>query len=225
MYTAVLMFAMVASPESIDHGRRNCNCGGYSGGCCGGYSGGCCGSYYGGGGGGGGYYRTGAYGGYPGGSYYASDYNMMPYGSYGMSTGGQNYGSGSGYMGPLVNQGGAYQGGYQGGGNQGRQSFYSGPGMPNAAMVRVLLPDEQAEIWFDGNPTQQRGTDRKYMSGPMESTDGKYTYTVKARWMENGRAVEREKHVQVTPGQPVTVDFRQEQREKLSAPKSSETNK
>lgn len=204
MYTAVLMLAMVSSPESIDHGRRNCYCSGYYG-CCGGYYGGyygCCGGYYSGGGYAGGYYGR---------PYYAG-YYTMPYASgyYAPYASGYNYGS-SGYMG-MDNTG-----------TQTRQSFYMSPEMQRSAIVQVLLPTSQAEVWFDGQATTQRGMERTFVSAPMESKEGKYT--IKARWTdENGKTENRTRTVTVERGQPITVDFRQEhqqqQREKLPAPKS-----
>ena len=36
-----------------------------------------------------------------------------------------------------------------------------------------------------------------------------YTYTLKARWTENGQPVERTRQIMVRPGQTATVDFSQ----------------
>jgi uncharacterized protein (TIGR03000 family) len=72
----------------------------------------------------------------------------------------------------------------------------------------VLLPDPNAQVWFDAAPTQQQGTDRVYSSPSLDA--GNYKYTVKAQFMENGRKVDRERSINVQQGQAVTVDFRNE---------------
>lgn len=96
-----------------------------------------------------------------------------------------------------------------------RKSFYPAPGQA-AATIRVLVPD--AEVWFDTTMTKQRGRERVFQSPPLESSG---TYTVKARWLENGRQVEQERRVQVQPGQAVAVAFDRNAGEKLNAPAAS----
>ena len=98
-----------------------------------------------------------------------------------------------------------------------RQSFYPSVNQ-NAAMVRVLLPDANAQIWFDGTVTTQQGMDRFFHSPALES-GSTYSYTIKARWLENGRQIDRERSVRLEPGQPITVDFRANPGENLNAPK------
>jgi uncharacterized protein (TIGR03000 family) len=90
-------------------------------------------------------------------------------------------------------------------------------------MIRVLVPAEDAEIWFDGAATKQRGRARLFVSPALEAS-GKYQYTIKARWMESGRPVDQERQVQVQPGgQPILVDFRASPgAEKVKAPKTPE---
>lgn len=204
MYSAVLMLAVTTGTDAIDHGRRGCHgcsgyaysgCHGYVGGYgCHGYSSGCCGS--------GGYYRSGYYG-----------YGSMPMyysnGTY-YSTGPYFYSS------PMV----------QNTFPESRQSFYFDPNQQQQgarAMVRVLLPTGDAEVWFDNNPTQQRGTERMFVS-PSIQAGSNYEYTVKARWNDNGQTVNQERHVRIQPGQPVTVDFRTggNPGERLQNPKGTE---
>ena len=75
----------------------------------------------------------------------------------------------------------------------------------NQAEVEVRVPAD-AEVLFDGSATQQRGTDRLFISPPV--TPGRsYTYTIEAKWMANGRQVEQKKDVTVTPGKTATADF------------------
>lgn len=180
MYTAVLMLAMTAGGDSMDHGRRNaCH---RSSGCYASCHGGCSG----------GYYRSGYYG-----NYYS------PYATSGW------YFNGS----PNVI--------VQGPATDLRQSFYFDPNNQTGAMVHVLLPNPDAEVWFDNAPTQQRGFERMFMSPPLDPA-GKYRYTIKTRWMENGTVVNRERNVDIVPGQPTTVDLRMNQGEPLPNPKTSE---
>jgi uncharacterized protein (TIGR03000 family) len=76
----------------------------------------------------------------------------------------------------------------------------------SAAQVRVLVPDGQAKVWFDGTLTKQEGTDRLYHT-PALSGSGPFTYKVRAAWMANGKEVALESAAQVTPGQTTTIDF------------------
>jgi uncharacterized protein (TIGR03000 family) len=58
---------------------------------------------------------------------------------------------------------------------------------PNSALMVAHLP-EDARIWFEDAPTQQRGTLRQFFSPPL--TPGKaYTYTVRVEWPEEGQWV------------------------------------
>ncbi len=97
-----------------------------------------------------------------------------------------------------------------------RQSFYSGPAEQNAT-VAVTVPTADAQVWFDNAPTTQRGTQRTFHSPPLQSGSN-YTYTIKARWTENGQAVEQQRQVQVQPSQTVSVDFRGNSGEGLPRP-------
>jgi uncharacterized protein (TIGR03000 family) len=105
----------------------------------------------------------------------------------------------------------------QGAPTDGRRSFYFDPSQ-KSAMIRVLLPSSDAEVWFGGAPTKQRGMERMFASPALEP--GSYKYTVKGRWTEDGRAVDRERTIEVRPGQPLTVDFRIKSGENLPAPKT-----
>ncbi len=80
---------------------------------------------------------------------------------------------------------------------------------PNAATIDVHVPAD-AQVWFDGDPTNQRGSDRVFTSPSLDPGKA-YHYEVKARWTENGRPVERTKRVEVRAGQRTTVDFNQDQ--------------
>jgi uncharacterized protein (TIGR03000 family) len=76
----------------------------------------------------------------------------------------------------------------------------------NSAMLNVRVPDANADVWVEGKLTQQRGTQREYVS-PSLDPDKSYTYQVRARWSENGRDVERTRTVPIRANGTATVDF------------------
>jgi len=154
--------------------------------------------------------------GYPG-SYYGSSYYGSPgyyysspgyystpyYADYGYTT--PYYAADAGtqyYSQPYYGQSAAY-------GQPATQSFYAGPNPSTIASMRVLVPRADTQVFFDNNQTQQQGMDRLFQSPALEQ-GRTYTYTVKARWMDQGgQPVERTRQVMVQPGQQVTVDFNQ----------------
>jgi uncharacterized protein (TIGR03000 family) len=75
----------------------------------------------------------------------------------------------------------------------------------NQALIEVRVP-QNAEVLFDGEPTQQRGTDRLFTSPPLEPGK-RYHYDVKARWRDGDRTVEKTRTVHVEAGRHVTEDF------------------
>jgi len=88
------------------------------------------------------------------------------------------------------------------------QSFYppESAAQDNDVHVRVAVPSPDAEVWFEGVPTQQKGTMREFESPPL--TPGQnYTYHVRARWMENGQPRDQTRSIVVQAGQHVNVDF------------------
>jgi len=139
-----------------------------------------------------GYYGS-SYGSRYGGSYYGSPYYSQPYyGSYAQPYYSSDYYSPSIVQSPGMN---VYQSSYE-------------PTQPTtSATVVVLVPRADATIWFNGAATTQQGMERSFATPPLDS-GASYSYTVRARWMENGQAVERERRVNVQPGQSATVDFR-----------------
>ena len=78
------------------------------------------------------------------------------------------------------------------------------PGLSVLAAVRVPTPDTQ--LWIEGKEMTSGGILRTFISPPLES--GKdYTYTIRASWTENGKAVDRTQVVDVKAGKRVAVDF------------------
>jgi uncharacterized protein (TIGR03000 family) len=76
----------------------------------------------------------------------------------------------------------------------------------NTARVTVELPDPNAEVWFNGSPTRQRGATREFVS-PAIQPDHDYSYDVRARWNEGGRMVDQTRTVHVQAGGSVMVNF------------------
>jgi uncharacterized protein (TIGR03000 family) len=77
----------------------------------------------------------------------------------------------------------------------------------DAAVVNVRVPVANAQIWIQGQKTQQQGTVRHFVSPPLEPNLD-YTYQVRAQWQENGQPVTVSKSVPVRAGDRVTVSFR-----------------
>lgn len=114
----------------------------------------------------------------------------------------------------------------------GQQRYYSSPSyfMPRTAtksprtlMVYTLptapRPEDQtratilvrapadAQVWLEGKQSQQQGTERRFVSPPLEA-GYTYSYQVRGQWQENGKSVERTRTIQVEPGKEVAVDLR-----------------
>jgi len=156
-------------------------------------------------------YGYGGYGGYGG-----------SYGGYGGSYGYPSYGYSSYYAAPGYSYGSTYSPAVSpySGTTQASQSFYPSStsgnivpagGVPslrsNQVRVLVVVPNPNAQVLFDGNPTRQRGTEREFVTEMAPGTKG--TYQVTARWTENGQMHEETRNVRVRAGQGRVVDFNQ----------------
>jgi uncharacterized protein (TIGR03000 family) len=131
---------------------------------------------------------------------------FLPYGGLGYSPYYQDYGDDytPGYSEP----------GYSAPTTQFRQSFYPTPATALPVNVTVLVPVADAQVWIDGVATTRLGMDRLFESPPLEPNQN-FSYTVKARWMQSGKAVTQERHVQFHAGQYITVNFRDSSRENV----------
>ncbi len=76
---------------------------------------------------------------------------------------------------------------------------------PAPVQITVIVPAD-AEVFFDGTPTKQKGSERQFIS-PMLDVGKKYYYEVLARWQKDGKPVEDKRKVSVTAGAAVRVDF------------------
>src|SRR5271166_1675690 len=82
----------------------------------------------------------------------------------------------------------------------------AGPGQP--VYVRVLLPVKDAKVLIEGTKTKQTGTERLFVSPPLEA-GRTFTYTVTAKWEPNNYTeVIRTRSVRVQAGAEVEVDLR-----------------
>lgn len=81
-----------------------------------------------------------------------------------------------------------------------------GPVEKRPAILLIRVPDD-ARLELEGARTNQKGELRRFETQPLE-LGGKYRYTVKAAWKENGQDVVREQIISFRPGEETTVDLR-----------------
>jgi uncharacterized protein (TIGR03000 family) len=74
-----------------------------------------------------------------------------------------------------------------------------------SATIDVHVP-RGAQVTFDGSPTHQTGTDRRFVSPPLDQGH-MYSYRISARWLSNGQERTETRNVRVRAGQTVDVDF------------------
>jgi uncharacterized protein (TIGR03000 family) len=89
-------------------------------------------------------------------------------------------------------------------------SNYEIPVMPYAdpvAHINVRVP-ANAELWFEGEKTTQKGEVRRFDSPPI-SPGQDYTYEIRAKWREGDHDVTQTRSVVVRGGQQAVVDFTQ----------------
>jgi uncharacterized protein (TIGR03000 family) len=96
------------------------------------------------------------------------------------------------------------------------------------ARLRIAIPTEKADIWIEGEKSEQAKRVQEYLSPPL--TPGKeYYYEVRARWTDPaGKQVERKKSFPIVPGRPVFLDFTRgspPDKEVIQAPKEGNPNK
>jgi uncharacterized protein (TIGR03000 family) len=84
-------------------------------------------------------------------------------------------------------------------------SLFERPQERQRVYVIVRLPSSDALVWFDDHRTKQTGAERLFESPPLR--EGKYTYSVRAKWRQDGKDMNQTRTVGVQPGQWLTVDF------------------
>jgi len=78
--------------------------------------------------------------------------------------------------------------------------------VPDSIVVINLRVPADAEIWFNGDKTVQTGALRHFSSPPL-SADKDGTYDIRCRWNDNGRQMERTRHLTVRAGDRLTLRF------------------
>jgi uncharacterized protein (TIGR03000 family) len=73
------------------------------------------------------------------------------------------------------------------------------------AKITVIVPPE-AEVTFDGVVMKQPGPERHFHTPPLQPT-AKYSYTIRARWTQDGRPVDQTRTVPFRAGAVLRVDF------------------
>jgi uncharacterized protein (TIGR03000 family) len=76
---------------------------------------------------------------------------------------------------------------------------------PTAATMDVRVPAD-AEIWFEGTKTGQRGLTRTFVSPPLAKGQA-FTYDIRARWKEGDKEVDQTRQINVRAGDHVQVYF------------------
>jgi len=84
------------------------------------------------------------------------------------------------------------------------------------AHITILVPAD-AEVFFDGEPTAQRGAERVFVTPPLPAGKTSH-YDVLARWNDGGKTVEQTRRVEVSGGGAVRVDFLAPEAAALGAP-------
>jgi uncharacterized protein (TIGR03000 family) len=80
----------------------------------------------------------------------------------------------------------------------------------NTARIVAILPDPQAELFIDGEPTRQKGSERLFVTPALER--GKeYHYTLRCTWPSNGQKAEKTMNITIRPGYQTVVNFMGEQ--------------
>jgi uncharacterized protein (TIGR03000 family) len=188
----------------------------------------------------GGYDGYGGYRGYDGYRGYGNRLGGYGYGGYGYGGYGYGYGGrlglfGRSYGGYGYSQGfygspyfvAPYDAGYATGpvsdDTMISQAFYPSTQQPQdmtLGRILVRVPPE-AEVMFDGNPTQQKGVDRMFET-PSLDPNKSYSYEVTAKFRDrDGQERTEKRTVSPMPGRIVTVNFLQPQSGQIQSPQDT----
>jgi uncharacterized protein (TIGR03000 family) len=161
---------------------------------------------------------------YPYGGYYPSYGGYYPsYGGYYPSYGGYypSYGgyypSNGGYYGGNYSPGAYYYPSSMGSLSLSQTNYFILPAASAAAPTATRSPNEKAaievqvpanaQVWFDGAQTTQKGSERYFATPPLERGKS-YTYEVRATWKDSdGNPITQTREVTVEPGKWSIVNF------------------
>jgi uncharacterized protein (TIGR03000 family) len=74
------------------------------------------------------------------------------------------------------------------------------------ARLHVVVPANDAEVWFEGVKMKQTGRDRYYFS-PALDPNSRYSYDVRVRWRDKQGEHSQNRRVTVTAGATQMLDF------------------
>jgi uncharacterized protein (TIGR03000 family) len=77
---------------------------------------------------------------------------------------------------------------------------------PRRAEVQVRLPSATAELWFDGVKMTKKGVSRRFFTHRLDP-GSRYTYEVRARWLQGGRPREQVRNIYLRSGDVLEMDF------------------
>jgi uncharacterized protein (TIGR03000 family) len=80
------------------------------------------------------------------------------------------------------------------------------PSLEKVAHLDVAVPMADADVWLNGVRMKQTGVNRQYESPPLK-VGATYSYEIRARWTENGKAVERTQTVRVQASKQIKIDL------------------
>jgi uncharacterized protein (TIGR03000 family) len=77
---------------------------------------------------------------------------------------------------------------------------------PDAGLIRLRVPDQFAEVLFNGQRISSVGTKRDYVTPPLHA--GKtYRYTISVAWGQGDQQTTREQTIDIARGLTRAVDF------------------
>ena len=74
-----------------------------------------------------------------------------------------------------------------------------------SARINVKVPDG-ATVWFDGKKTVQGGTERNFVTPPLD-TGKTFSYDLQAAWPQGNRLITQTRKIEFTAGGHTDVDF------------------
>jgi uncharacterized protein (TIGR03000 family) len=72
-------------------------------------------------------------------------------------------------------------------------------------VISVKMPEGDAQLWVNDQPTKQKGLERVFVTPPLEP--GTYKYQLRASWVANKTPVRVARTVTFQPGDDLVIDF------------------
>jgi uncharacterized protein (TIGR03000 family) len=84
--------------------------------------------------------------------------------------------------------------------------FPPNPEEPERTVLFVAHVPDDAKLWFEGEPTKEKGSVRLFESPPLD-LGKRYRYTIRVQWLESGRSVSETGLVLVRAGETHCIDL------------------